>query len=118
MVAAQEPRGNQTFPLSVDSALRGARTVRLSSLTPKMPEGPQRGPKRAHEGPTYAPATLDETLRSTLSMGMGPQGGGGMFLLRLRRWMHLVTPNRNAYHWSARTLFQYIELKSFWNWYF
>ena len=42
---------------------------------------------------------MRESPLSTLSMGMGPQGAGNIFLLRLRRWMHLVTPNRNAHHW-------------------
>ena len=34
---------------------------------------------------------LRETLRSTLSMGMGPQGGGFFFLYASGRWMHLST---------------------------
>ena len=29
----------------------------------------------------------------------GPRAGGNIFPLRLRRWMHLVTPNRNAHQW-------------------
>ena len=41
---------------------------------------PKGGQKRAHKGPIYGPATLDaRNIRSTLSMGMWPQGGGEYF---------------------------------------
>jgi len=59
--------------------------------------------KEANNAPTRGQSTrlqpwMRETLRSTLSMGVGPQGGGNIFLLRpllrLRRWMHLVTPSK------------------------
>ena len=90
---------------------------------------PKGGQKRAHKGPIYGPATLDaRNIRSTLSMGMWPQGGGEYFsstppAVDAPRHPEPQCPPVAA---CARSPFQYIELShpgnlkcpSFWNWYF
>ena len=60
-----------------------------------MQKRPNGGQKRTHEGSIYAPVTLDARITTVnLVHGNGASGRGKYFLLRLRRWMHLVTLNR------------------------